>query len=409
MKLLKLLNRFSNSFLKIGYSLIILTFFIHSCEDKIPTKSVDENILHFSEATLQGDQLTVVKEHSKYATGNDSYLFIGETSDFQSVALIKFPDFETLPDSVAGEAVFQLGLTLYPSENLPVDTNDTDANYINIFLVKSPLDWDEDETTFNVDNPLDEALEKEFITRFFIGEEDTCTIDLLEHKDKFIPFWYDSTNASSGLLIEGDPENGNHIQRLYSHNNSGKEPTLKIQWAIEDDTTSKTYTPDDDLSIFFNKNSGEDRSQFLSVSEAYNEILRIDFSINDLMEVTDSNIYVPEARLKLHVDLENSVYFNENIYLYLALLDTNEYYDEYLYDITSSDNGVVLTPNDSVAVFTLSSDIQNYFRGTQDNLGMVIWSAYKTNDMAQIRFFGQEAEDTLKPKLQVLFAKEERK
>ena len=405
MKSLELLKSFSN--LRISYPLIILTLFLTSCDDKLPTKSVGENILTYSEATLTGSDFEVTKVHSKYATGKDGVLYFGENDDFKTVSLLRFTSFEGVTDTL--DEILALNLTLYSNGSLPIDTNRVDNNYVNIWLVKSALDWEEEDATFNIENPLDlDNLDKVLITRYNIGEQDTCVIDLFEFKDEFVPFWLDSTNAAAGIILEGDIENSENIQKLYSVNSSGREPRFSIDYRVEEDTLSRIYIPADDLTIYMDKNSEEDRSEFLSTSEAFNEAIMVNFNINDIMSVTDSNVYIPEAKLKLHVDSENSIYFNDNIYLYLALLDTADYYDEYLYDITGSDNGVMVEPGDSIAVFTISSDLQRYFSGQQDNFGMVIWSAFKTNDMSQIKFFGEDAEEGLKPELKVLLVKEAR-
>ena len=408
MKLLELLKIFSNGILRISYPLIILTLLLTSCEDKLPTKSVDNSILTFTSVELNGDDFELTKVYSRYASGKDGYLFFGENEDIKTISLLRFTSFEAVTDTL--DEILELNLTFYTSDNLPIDTNAIDDNYVNIWLIKSQLDWKEEEATFNIDSPLDlDNLEKELITKYHIGDQDTCIIDLLEYKEKFVPFWLDSTNAAAGIILEGTSENLENIQRLYSKNSINKEPRFNINYRVEEDTLSKIYIPNDDMTIVINKNSEEDRSGFLSASEAYNEAITLNLSINDLMAVTDSNVYVAEASLKLHIDQENSEYFNENFYMYIALLDTSEYYDEYLYDITASDNGVAVEPDDSIAVFHLSSDIQRYFSGQQENFGMVIWSALQSNDMSQIRFFGSDAEEvSLQPELKVLFAKEAR-
>ena len=405
MKLLELLRNFSN--LEISYPLIILTLFLTSCDDKLPTKSVDNSILTYSQSTLTGSDFDVTKVRSKYAAGKDGNLFFGENDEIKAISLVRFTSFEYVPDTL--DEVLDLNLTLYVDDNLPIDTNNVDNNYVNIYLVKTQLDWEEEDATFNMENPLYlDNIEKELIARYLIGDQDTCIIDLMEYKDKFIPFWLDSIDAASGIILEGDDENGENIQRIYSMNSSGREPRFSIDYRVEEDTLSKIYIPNDDITICFDKKD-EDRSGFLSISEAYNEAVTVNFSINDLMSVTDSNVYVPEAKLKLYIDRENSEFLQDDIYLYMALLDTADYYDEYLYDITASDNGLLVEPDDSVAVFTLSSDIQTYFAGYQENFGMIIWSAFKSNDMSQIRFFDNNAEEGLKPELKVLFAKEARK
>lgn len=406
MKLLRLLIHWSKFILKTCYPFLFLFVFFVSCEDKLPTRTLDESILSFSEQTLSGETLQIRKEKSRYKTGADGSLYFGENEDLKMISLLKFTDMNTLPDTL--DEILELKLTLYSNKILPVDTTQENRNSVNIYLVKSPLIWSEDETTFDINNPLEfDNLEKELLTTYYIGEQDTCEVDLLGLSENIATFWMDSTNSESGIILEGGLQNMHNFQSIFSRNTGSMEPEINIRYVVAEDTTEKNYIPSDDLSIPINKNEGAERN-FWSVSQTYNEVLLLNFDLHDLMSSPDSNVYIPEAKLKLRIDPEHTNNFSDKIYLYLSLLDTADYYEDYLYDISSAGNGVAVDVDDSLAVIPINDKIQDFISGYRENLGIVIWAAYSTNDMSVISFFDNEADPSRRPELKVLFAKEEK-
>jgi hypothetical protein len=407
MKLLKLLKNFRKKSSQIALSPVIffLIIFGLSCEDKIPLQSVKDNILTFAEKSLSGDQLLVEKKAAKYPVGTDGSLFFGEDDNLRTCSLLKFTGMSAIPDTI--DEIINSTLTLYINRALPVDTNLTDDNYVNIYLIKSVenFSWSEDDWNYTIDNPVEyDNLDKELLTTYHIGEQDTCIIDLPE---SLIHFWTDSLHAEGGILLEGDSRNNGRFQRLYSTNNTSLAPVIHTEYILEADTISKYYIPTDDVSFSIEKNGAESRD-FLSVSEMYGEALFIKFDVADMLDNPDSNIYIPEARLKLHIDKEKSENWQDYLYLNYTIVDTNEYYPEYIYDNQSPYDYILIAKEDSSVVLNLRSPVQHYTTSGLENYGILLWMRPVSHDMAFLSFYDKTALQGLKPELRVLFAKEER-
>ena len=61
-----------------------------------------------------------------------------------------------------------------------------------------------------------------------------------------------------------------------------------------------------------------------------------------------------------------------------------------------------------VVVFDFHTTVQRYTTLGLENNGILIWMRHVSNDVSSIRFFGNDADEALKPELKVLFAKEAR-
>jgi hypothetical protein len=407
MKLQKLLRTFENLLIRkfiFSSFLILFVLFAFSCEDKIPSKSIDETILNFTEKSVSGELLSVEKQDAKYFATKDLNLFVGENEEFKSYALLKFSDMASLSDTLD---VLDVKLTLYTNYTLPFDTTITDDNWINVYLLMGNpgMPWSESDWDYSMKNPMDVASwDKKLITTYHIGESDTFEVDL---PDSLVAYWSDSLNVEAGLLLEGTSENGNRIQKFYSSNSSTKNPMISAQYIASDDSVTKYYEPSDDVTVFENKQIGEPRNN-LTISEMYNEALFVKFDMADMINDPDSNVYVPEARLKLYVDLENSQLYDDYLMLNYSLIDTNEYYPEYIYDNQTADDYILLGYKDSVVTFDFHSPVQQYTTFGLENNGILIWMRYSSNDISNIQFFDENADPSLRPELKVLFAKEER-
>ncbi len=404
MRSLRLLTKFNKLSWKIIFLLILFIGLFLNCEDKIPTQTVDSNILEYSQKEMDAEDMEIRTVISNYNLSSESELYFGEDDNIKSLTIMKFRDFLVLPDTI--DEVLDFSLIFYPKESLPVDTSDEDNNYVNIWMVTSPLDWSEDETTFDMDNPLDfENLEKEPVAeQYLIGAQDTCEIDL--HESLFYNLM-DSATVEAGFVFTGDPANGDNFQSIHSRNTSDHEPRIHFRYVVNDDTTDRTYRATDDLTVTTRKNQAEENDQLL-VSQSFNEAVLLNFDLDDLWESPDSNVYIPEARLKLHINRAECIDYNDDFYLYITLLDTADYYADYLYDIASSTNGVKIGVDDSVAVINIRSELQSITTGYNKNLGMILWSAHSSVDMARFNFYGKDAPTSLQPELKVLFVKEEK-
>ena len=351
MKLQTLLRNSRDGFLnKILLNSLVFSFIFFgvACEDKIPSKSVDDNILHFSEASVSGNKLTTEKVDAKYFIASDANLYVGENDEVKSYALLKFAGMNALPDTI--DEVLEAKLTLYMNYTLPYDTLVTDDNWINVYLIKGDggVSWSDSDWNYDMNEQFDVAvLDKVFLTKYHIGNQDTCEIEL---PDSIVTFWTDSLNSEGGLLLEGTSDNEERIQKIYSSNNSIKNPIVYSHYIVDGDTVEKYYTPSSDVTIFENKNQADERD-CLSISEMYNEAIFVKFDIADLIDDPDSNVYVPEARLKLHVDLNNSKLYDDYLMLNYSLIDTNEYYPEYIYDNQSPNDYMLLGYKDTCSGF----------------------------------------------------------
>ncbi len=402
MKLLKLLKKFKKGHLKFSLSALIffLIAFGISCEDKVPSQIVNNNILNFSEITISNEKLEVSKKNSRYNIGRDGSLFFGENEDVKTYSILKFTGMNLIPDTL--DEVLDLKLTLYMNKTLPVDTTDNN-NYINIWRINNldGISWSEDDWTNSINF---ENLEKELLTTYHIDNNDTCEIVL---DTSLVRFWTDSLNSEGGIILESDVNNGSIFQSVYSIDNTTKKPVIYVNYRVEEDTTEGYYNPTDDVTFSFDKKPDEIRD-FLAVSEVYEEAIFLKFDVKDLMADPDSNVFIPEARLKLYIDQTNTKNYQDNIYLNYALLDTNDYYENYLYDNPVAISGISVGYEDSIAIFDIKSTVQTFISTNSENMGMLIWSAAITNDMSSISFFGQDADSSKRPELKVLFAKEEK-
>ena len=408
MKLLKLLKNYKYFALKFCPVLLILIIILFSiaCEDKIPSRNINQNILEFSEKALSEDKLETKRVDSKFRTGGDSYLFIGKDETVTTRSLMKFTSMNTLPDTI--DQVLELKLTLYTHKILPVDTsNHEPGDKIKLWLVKNTdqLKWQEDEWDYNLQNPIDyENLEKDLIATIDMSDDDTNSVQLPE---SLITFWNDSTNSEGGLILESDEQNGNKYHRIYSSDASSKKPLIYTKYVVEDDTLEKSFYPTDDITFSIGKDVIEKRD-YLNVSEMYNDAIFVKFDMSDLMHEPDSNTWVPEARLKLYVNDEKTNNFNDKYYLYFTILDTVDLHENYIYDKNIYHSSIAVGTGDSVVVFNMESPIQSFVSSNTDNYGILIWPDSFSNDVANISFFGDDAEEGKKPVLKVLFAREEK-
>ncbi len=407
MKLLKSLTNLNNGILKFINFFLVSIFFFAACENKLPTKNSDTNILTFDSIKVGADKLQFSSKSATYYTGKDGKLYIGENEQLKTVSLMKFPTMQYLPDTL--EKVLDLTLSLVTSEGLPIDTNVQNNNKLNLYLIDEPVDWTEEETTYNINNLFSfETMNKiPLLKNIELGSQDTCVIDLLEADFDLVNHWLDSTNAEGGLILElvKDGAASHQFQSIYS-SNSVAPPEIYVNYINGGDTIDVGYEPNDDLTAPARFNNSEMESW--SVSEIYNKALLLNFDLGELFNPVDSNIYIPEAQLKLHIDADLTENYSDNFGLYVSLIDTNNYYDDYIYDISQTSDAIVVNPEDSVVVIDMDMKLQGYVSGYRDNYGIAIWASYLSNDIAKVTFLGNDAEENLKPELKVLYAKEEK-
>ena len=373
------------------------------CEEKIPILQQKTSLV-FADTSVSDGMISDTTQFIAPKLGSSKLLLTGNNDEVSAYTLLRFDNFNTLPDTL--DSVICATLKLFSSTQIPYDSLSQTNIYVSLFLLKSEGEpnWSEDSSSckdFLIDGFDLIGLDSASFT-------DNDTIEFVL-PDTIISYWRDSSITNYGVVIQVTGFAENSMVSFYSRENTSRSPILQVEYRLDEDTvdTKMNFYPTADISILnFNKTDINSRYLLISNGQAFRSFLNFDLS----SVITDKNCVIMEALLHLKIDTTLTKTYGDNIHFYVTLLDSASDWcnPEYFSDINKVETGAYVSEGDTSLTLKISKTIQEYTSGYRDNFGMVLWASPSTLDISVLSLFSSSYPDSSKrPYLEILTMKEE--
>jgi len=388
------------SFLFIFF-LCLLSFF-NMCEEMVPILQLEKAPLVFADTTVCDEMISDTTQLVDPKLGSSKLLLTGNNDEVSAYSLLRFGNFNTLPDTV--DSIVCVTLKLLSSTEIPYDTLSSADIGVSISLLKSDVgsNWSEDSS-----NSRDFSLEGFNLIK--LGDATFSSYDTIEFvlPDSIISIWRDSLVTNYGVVIQLTEPAENSMVSFYSRENSSKSPILEVEYLMEGDTITTNIYPTADLSILnFYQTDLDSKYLLMSNGQSLRSFLKFDLS----NIITDKNCVIAEALLHLKVDTLQMKGYGDNIHFYVNLLDSviDWSSSEYIPDPDNIETGAYVSEGDTSLTLRINKTIQQYTSGYRKNFGIVLWVSPSTLDISSLSLFSSSYPDSSKrPYLEILTMKEE--
>ncbi|MBU0710809.1 hypothetical protein KJ762_09985 [bacterium] len=392
---------------------------IAACEEKIPTIQNPGDFYDINTLTISADSMTVAQAVVNPGIGQSDILYIGNDENVYAYTLLKFGEIDYyLPDSV--EKFISLKLNLRSDRQYRLDSSNNDTIKIEILhLENDGADpWTEDSShfgNFKIEN-YKNLGKLRVLAEFPYTDSDTVVINL---DTALVSQWYKVTNEDYTLVLMQSDTNKTAVQTFHS-TESPYYPWLEVAYYVVGDTSLKSsyILPTEDLSIINIKNPAES-SNLLSINSGRASFGVLFFNFEDTL--TDENIIIAKADLRLKIDRENTVQYGEDFSLYISYADSNilkydltdsTYYVDPLYFPPSVSEGIIRNINttaDSVII-----DIKSLLQLTTsyedvNNYGIVLYTVPTFSNISTLSLYNASDQNPagFRPSLRILTMKEQ--
>lgn len=373
------------------------------CEEMVPILQLEKAPLEFTDVTVRDSLISDTTQLIDPKLGSSKLLLTGNNNEVNAYSLLRFDNFNTLPDTV--DSIVCVTLKLLSSTEIPYDTVSSTNVGISISLLKSDIEsnWSEDSSSGR-----DFSLEGFNLTKLrdtTFSSNDTIEFVL---PDSIISFWRDSLVTNYGIIIQLIKPAENTMVSFYSRQNSSKSPILEVEYLMEGDTvtTKKSFYPTADLSILnFYQTDLDSKYLLMSNGQSLRSFLKFDLS----NIITDKNWVIAEALLHLKVDTLQMKGYGDNIHFYVNLLDSVVDWSssEYIPDPNNIETGAYVSEGDTSLTLRINKTIQQYTSGYRKNFGIVLWVSPSTLDISVLSLFSSSHQNPNKrPYLEILAMKE---
>ncbi|MBL7135646.1 MAG: DNRLRE domain-containing protein [Candidatus Marinimicrobia bacterium] len=369
----------------------------------VPILQLEKAPLEFTDVTVRDSLISDTTQLIDPKLGSSKLLLTGNNNEVNAYSLLRFDNFNTLPDTV--DSIVCVTLKLLSSTEIPYDTVSSTNVGISISLLKSDIEsnWSEDSSSGR-----DFSLEGFNLTKLrdtTFSSNDTIEFVL---PDSIISFWRDSLVTNYGIIIQLIKPAENTMVSFYSRQNSSKSPILEVEYLMEGDTvtTKKSFYPTADLSILnFYQTDLDSKYLLMSNGQSLRSFLKFDLS----NIITDKNWVIAEALLHLKVDTLQMKGYGDNIHFYVNLLDSVVDWSssEYIPDPNNIETGAYVSEGDTSLTLRINKTIQQYTSGYRKNFGIVLWVSPSTLDISVLSLFSSSHQNPNKrPYLEILAMKE---
>ena len=370
------------------------------CEEMVPILQLEKAPLVFADTTVCDEMISDMTQLVDPKLGSSKLLLIGNNDEVSAYSLLRFGNFNTLPDTV--DSIVCVTLKLLSSTEIPYDTLSSADIGVSISLLKSDVgsNWSED-----ISNSRDFSLEGFNLIK--LGDTTFSSYDTIEFvlPDSIISIWRDSLVTNYGVVILTEPAE-NSMVSFYSRENSSKSPILEVEYLIEGDTITTNIYPTADLSILnFYQTDLDSKYLLMSNGQSLRSFLKFDLS----NIITDKNCVIAEALLHLKVDTLQMRGYGDNIHFYVNLLDSviDWSSSEYIPDPDNIETGAYVSEGDTSLTLRINKTIQQYTSGYRKNFGIVLWVSPSTLDISVLSLFSSSHQNPSKrPYLEILTMKE---
>ncbi len=373
------------------------------CEEKIPILQQKTSLV-FTDTSVSDGMISDTTQLVAPKLGSSKLLLTGNNDEVSAYSLLRFDNFNTLPDTL--DSVVCVTLKLLSSTQIPYDSLLQPDIDVSVSLLKSDteLNWSEDSSSNR-----DFYLEGFDLIKFSVASFNNYDTVEFVLSDTIISSWRDSLITNYGVVIQLTEPTENSMVSFYSRENPSYSPILEVEYLLEGDTvnTKLSFYPTADISILnFNKTDIDSRHLIVSNGQSFRTFLN--FGLSNV--ITDKNCVIMEALLHLKIDTTLTKTYRDNIYFYVTLLDsaTDWCNPEYFSDVDEAETGAYVSEGDTSLTLYISKTIQKYTSEYRENFGMMLWASPSTLDISVLSLFSTSYPDSTKrPYLEILTMKEE--
>jgi len=399
------------------YTFLAFLLIISTCEEKIPTIQNPGDFYCIDTLTISADSMMFAQAVISPSIGKSPLLYVGNDENVYAYTLLKFGKLNNyLPDSV--DEFISLKLYLIRDHQYRLNNLTSEPVEIGIYHLKNNgVDpWTESNShlnNFNID-----SLNCELLKVFTYSDSDTVIIDI---DPAFISQWYDTTTIIDSSLILMQQDTTNMAIQSFLSSEVSYFPRLEVSYYEIGDTSLKNsyLISTEDLSIIKYKKNPTESDTLFSINSGRSSfsVLKINFE-NTL---TDENIVVAKADLRLKINTENTVQYGEYFSLYISYADSNilkynqtnsTYYVDPLYfppsvsegiirDISTTADSVIIDIKSLLQLTTSYEDIYNY--------GIVLYTVPAFSNISTLSLYNASDQNPagFRPTLRILTMKEQ--
>ncbi|MDO9548002.1 MAG: hypothetical protein Q7J65_03435 [Candidatus Marinimicrobia bacterium] len=399
-------------------ALLTILMIIAACEEKIPTIQNRGDFYDIDTLTIPADSMNFAQAVVNPGIGRSGVLYIGNDKNVFAYTLLKFGKLDNyLPDSI--DEFISLKLNLRSGHQYSLNDLSSDSVMIGIFHLKNNgVDpWTEDSSNVNNFNINDNDYSYELLTEFSYSDSDTVVIDL---DPGLVSQWYDSdsTNNNYTLVFMQSDTNIAAVQAFHS-TESPYYPWLEVTYYEVGDTSLKVsrILPTEDLSIIKYKKPIES-STLLNINSGRASFGVLFFNFEDTL--TDENMIIAKADLRLKIDPIQTQQYGEYFSLYISFADSNILMfndvdstffvdpsydpltesDRKIFNVSSSVDSVVIDIKSLLQLTTSYEDIKNY--------GIVLYTVPTFSNISTLSLYNASDQNpAFRPSLRILTMKEQ--
>jgi len=377
--------------------ILICSFWLGRCEEKLPVLPLDTVPVEFGTFTIDHTQIDDTTRIVSSQLGGSSYLYVGHDDNVEEAwSLLRFDNLSVLPDPL--DSIESVRLQIYALVPLTSDT----TLEVSVLLMDAPglALWDED--SLKLEDFDFSAYQLTEIARFNCAAQDTYSIDL---PDTVIRHWRDTNSLNQGLVLR-QSNTSPSLGYFYSGETS-MPPFLEVVYTASGATVTKSIAVSEDIALLKYRSAVANMPGRNLISGGLAGYTFMKFKVEDL--ITDPNLFIASAQLHLTLDTNLTRRYSSSQIVYLSLLDSSDWNNpDYAPNTSSYDLRQTITTTDTSVVLKIPITIQRFTSGYNKNFGVSLWASPSNVSPALLGFHAANSEQVqYRPHLEILVMKEE--